>query len=128
MEKLYFGRRFQIRIKVLFQLRYSLATACPVCYNTLVYSCKHDCISLAKMEGDMQVMALSARATTILEIIRAQTDWLSRNDLARALGRTRLNQGDFVALAELRTLGLIEEEKRSDPRPIGFMYDYRTKK
>ena len=72
---------------------------------------------------------LAMREQQVLDVLRQSVDkaWVGRSELAGALGRKRLNQGDFEALAALEAKGMIEVDKRPDTRPIGYQMFYRVK-
>lgn len=68
------------------------------------------------------------RQTEVLTVLRGQGDkWIGRTELAKALGRKKLNPLDLQALAVLETVGQIEVERRPDTRPAGFVAYYRVK-
>lgn len=68
------------------------------------------------------------RERQVLDALQQEANvWINRVELAKRLGRKRLNQGDFEALAALQARGVVEVEKRPDPRPIGYITYYRVK-
>jgi hypothetical protein len=75
----------------------------------------------------MHTMSLSDRAILILAILREQQTWLTRAQIAHALGRRRLNQQDFVALGELSGSGQIEVRSVETSAPIGRREEYKAK-
>ena len=70
---------------------------------------------------------LPDREEKVLTAINSQSGWVSRSELARLLGRTRLNQLDLQALTALEVKQIIEVDRRPDARPVGFVLFYRSK-
>jgi hypothetical protein len=72
--------------------------------------------------------SLSEQAKKLLTAIESsESEWLTRNKIAQRLGKRRLNPYEVALLGVLKEQGLIEVEKRDDPTPIGYRYEYRVK-
>jgi predicted transcriptional regulator len=57
----------------------------------------------------------------------SEEKWTSRAELAKLLGKKRLNPYEVAALDMLTAQGQIEAEKRPAIGPIGYQWFYRRK-
>jgi hypothetical protein len=74
------------------------------------------------------VSTLDARAEEIVKAIRAHKGaWVSRADIAEALGRGRLRESEVIVLDYLLKEGVIESKKEEIPGNIPVRWVYRLK-
>lgn len=70
---------------------------------------------------------LTEHGETLLEIVqRAGGEIVTRSDIAKALGKTRLNVWEVKLLDEMAAAGLIQAEKLPIKSPIGYEWQYRA--
>ena len=71
---------------------------------------------------------LSVQAEKLFEALKALgAGWHSRAELARQVGKTRLNPFDIALLEVLRESGLIEAEQHPASGPITYKWMYRIR-
>lgn len=63
----------------------------------------------------------------LLSVLRTSGDWMSHADIARALGKRRLDAGRCAALKVLAWQQMIESRQVSNTTPIGYRIEYRIK-
>lgn len=72
-------------------------------------------------------MELPEQAQRILSIVKAAGGvWVDRREIAKALGKNRLNPGDLAYLDVLAANGIVETEQRKNNTPIGYEVVYRA--
>lgn len=73
-------------------------------------------------------MELPEQAQRILSIVKAAGGvWVDRREIAKALGKNRLNPGDLAYLDVLAANSIVETEQRKNNTPIGYEVVYRAK-
>jgi len=68
---------------------------------------------------------LPEQAKKLLEAFEGKKEWIKRRQIARYLGKARLNPSDTAILDMLAYMQMIEVEKREISSPIGYEYVYR---
>ena len=72
-----------------------------------------------------KVLAQTLNARKLIAAMYDSADWMTRDELAKALQKNRLNPHDIVLLDRLAVASLIDTRKRDRPRRIGFEFIYR---
>jgi uncharacterized membrane protein len=72
-------------------------------------------------------VALSNQTEAILEVLKKIPDWATRAEIARALGKRRLNPYELAALDLLVERGQIITQQEKMPGAIGFQWQYKVK-
>lgn len=71
---------------------------------------------------------ITERALQLLDALRTDRGvWMTRAELARATGKSRLSPHDVMLLERLIEARLIEKRQRESNTPVGIAYDYRAK-
>ncbi len=73
-------------------------------------------------------MVISDIGHRMLDAVASFDQWVSRGELAKHLGKKRLNPHEVAALDLLVERGQLEAEKRSAPGPIGYQWVYRVRR
>lgn len=71
------------------------------------------------------VLEQTPQARRIIAALYDRADWTTRDELAKRLGKRRLNPHDIGLLDRLAACGLLEIKKRERPGRIGFEFIYR---
>lgn len=78
----------------------------------------------------MEMVGLTPQAERLIEGIRdaqgKETQYVSRQQIAHAIGKKRLNAAETAILDLLSAQGILEAQRRSTSAPSGFFYVYRT--
>lgn len=69
---------------------------------------------------------LPERAQDLLNAMQGR-DWMKRQDIAKAIGKSRLNEGDNATLEMLAAFGFIEAREVETNAPSGVRFEYRAK-
>lgn len=70
---------------------------------------------------------ITARARELLAALQAGGGWMSRAELARATGKSRLSPHDIDLLDRLVNAGQIDKQERPSNTPVGTAFEYRVK-
>lgn len=73
-------------------------------------------------------MGIEETERKLLEILKANGDWMSRRDISRALGHTRLYPNEITLLDVLARQGVIEARSVATKAPSGERWEYRAKR
>ena len=78
----------------------------------------------------MEIVGLTPQAERLIEGIRdAQRkdgQFVSRQEIARAIGKKRLNAAETAILDLLSAQGILQAQRRKTNAPSGYFYVYRT--
>lgn len=71
---------------------------------------------------------LPSQAGRVLDVLNAHRGvWMTRSQIAAAIGKDRLNPGETASLDMLAAQGQIEARRVNDPTPIGYRWEYKAK-
>jgi predicted transcriptional regulator len=73
------------------------------------------------------VLEQTPQARKIIAVLYDRADWSTRDDIAKALKKSRLTPHDIGLLDRLSANGFVEVKKRDYPGRIGFEYIYKLK-
>jgi predicted transcriptional regulator len=73
-----------------------------------------------------QAKNMTPQAETILQKLRMNGGWMTRSEIAAALGRKRINVWTVAVLDMLVEQGLVAVEKRDAHGGIGFAWSYKA--
>lgn len=72
---------------------------------------------------------LPSQAGRVMDVLKANRGvWMTRSQIAAAIGKDRLNPGETASLDMLAAQGKIEAQRVKDPTPIGYRWEYRATK
>lgn len=72
-------------------------------------------------------LSLSELALKLLDALKETPGELTgRNDLAKRIGKNKLNAREVAALDLLVETGRAERVRVEDPRPVGYRFEYRS--
>ena len=71
---------------------------------------------------------LTPQALQLCDALRSALRWVNRTELAALMKKSALNKWDLVLLTKLEQQDLIETQKVSRHGPIGYEWQYRTKR